>query len=230
VNRGGVWRTGDGGSSWSDLSGGGVTDTSVKALAMSPQNAMLLYAGSDGGSLYKTVNGGGAWTNGNLTGVSFVALVVDPTSSSTVYAATTGAVQKTTTGGTSWMPLSTGLPAAPTITALAMEGGNPMALWLGLQSGTVYRSVDAGATWTAVGGLSAKPITALATPPTRAGVAIVGTGGDGVQYTTDGGMSYRTLNGGLESLSIASLAFDRGDPTVVYAGTVSGGVYRATIP
>ena len=74
-----------------------------------------VYAGMNGGGVFKTTNAGGSWSavNTGLTDTFVTALAVDATTTpSTVYAGTQdGGVFKTTNGGGSWRAVNTVLRA-----------------------------------------------------------------------------------------------------------------------
>ena len=88
---------------------------SAGALAVDPASPSTVYAGMNGGGVFKTTNAGGSWSavNTGLTDTFVTALAVDATTTpSTVYAGTQdGGVFKTTNGGGSWSAVNTGLRA-----------------------------------------------------------------------------------------------------------------------
>jgi len=232
INFGGIWKTVDSGASWIQQTTG-VTDNAIVALAMAPSDPMLLYAGTNSGTIYKTTNGGTQWTSGNSpVATTAQSLIIDPTASATVYVAAVtaanAAIQKTTTGSTSWSPLTTGLPSMGNVNVMAIDGASNMTLYAGLDSGAVYRSTDGGASWSSTTTFTTAAVIALAAHPTAAGILLAGTQSAGVYRSTDGGTTWSAINGGLESLQINALAFDRANPTQVYAGTLNAGVYQAS--
>jgi photosystem II stability/assembly factor-like uncharacterized protein len=128
---GGVWKTTDGGTTWTPL-----TDTqttlSMGAIAIAPSNHLVLYAGTGeannsldsnfGRGILHSTDGGGTWTLSmgpggifNTNRLTCSKIVVDPTNANIAYAAiaafgnngaaraanTTG-IYKTTDGGTTW--------------------------------------------------------------------------------------------------------------------------------
>src|SRR5437879_815091 len=70
---GGVWRTRDGGMSWSNLSDGFFRRASVGALALAPSDPNVLYAGmgeccirgnvSHGDGVYRSTDAGSTWAH-----------------------------------------------------------------------------------------------------------------------------------------------------------------------
>ncbi|HKA56188.1 MAG TPA: hypothetical protein VKJ47_21255, partial [Candidatus Binatia bacterium] len=70
----------------------GLTNTSIYALAVDPTTVSTLYAGTDGGGVYKSTDGGQHWTaiNTGLTNIHVTALALDPRTPTTVYAGTGG--------------------------------------------------------------------------------------------------------------------------------------------
>ena len=62
----------------------------VRALAIDPANPATLYAGTSGGGVFKSTDGGGSWTviNTGLTSTDVRALAIDPANPATVYAGT----------------------------------------------------------------------------------------------------------------------------------------------
>ena len=102
----------------------------VTQIAVGPTNSQIAFATFSGfsscpasgstpacdglGHVFMTLNGGGAWTNidGNLPDTPVNDIVIDPNdlTEQTLYVATDVGVFVTTTGGTSWSELATGLP------------------------------------------------------------------------------------------------------------------------
>src|SRR5256885_4500564 len=88
---GGVFKSTDGGGSWS-AANVGLSATSVLALAIDPQASITLYAGTSGGGVFKSSDGGGSWSaaNGGPNATSVLALAIDPQASITLSAGTRG--------------------------------------------------------------------------------------------------------------------------------------------
>src|SRR6266542_3100797 len=77
----------------------------VNALAVDPVTPATVYAGTNGGGVFKSGNGGGSWAavNAGLTNLNVSALTIDPATPATVYAGTDGGgVFKSVNGGGSW--------------------------------------------------------------------------------------------------------------------------------
>ena len=226
-----VIKTSDGGSSsWSVLSAG-----SDRSLAMAKQDSMILYSGTS-----KSINGGTTWATSNLpANGDVVHIVIDASSSSTVYAIDATSFHKTIDSGATWSSTAMGLPTMnATFTSLAADAA-PNTLYLGgyttstdtppVVTGHVYRSTDGGDHWTEMStGLPPVPVLCLAAHPTRAGVVYAGTQGGGIVTTQDGGTSWTAYNAGLDDVFVNAIAFDPSDPTILYAGTAGAGVYRTT--
>lgn len=90
----GVYRSSDGGGSWSNASNG-LVGADVRALLVDRTTPSTVYAGSIGtytnpGGVYKSLNSGGVWRSisGTLPSNSVVALARDPVDANTLYAGT----------------------------------------------------------------------------------------------------------------------------------------------
>ena len=77
----------------------GLTNTYVHALAIDPATPSHLYAGTYGGGVFKSTNGGGNWSavNTGLTNTDVRALAIDPATPTTLYAGTTAACSRART-------------------------------------------------------------------------------------------------------------------------------------
>ena len=130
---GGVWKTINGGTSWTPLTDGQST-LFMGAIALAPSSPNTIYAGTgeannSGDSFYgrgvlKSTDGGTTWKLLGTTLFNHVAIskiVVDPTNANTVYVAIDGnasngsfssgnvGVWKSTDGGTTWKNTTTGI-------------------------------------------------------------------------------------------------------------------------
>ena len=159
--RPGVFKTTNGGASWTGASSGlpSVEFGSVVALAIDPQTPTTAYAGTFG-SVFKTTDGGMTWSAANSAlPCCYVAtaLIVDPRNPSTIYGtALAGTVIKSTDGGASWSA------ARPPVTAfccgsLTIDLQSPNVVYLGGAYG-VFKSTDGGKTWADTGLPSARDI------------------------------------------------------------------------
>src|SRR5438094_875201 len=81
----------------------------VYTLALHPQTATTVYAGTCGGGVFKSTDGGATWSASGLTDASVLALALDPQTPTTLYAGTYGGgVFKSTDGGTTWSAMNAG--------------------------------------------------------------------------------------------------------------------------
>jgi photosystem II stability/assembly factor-like uncharacterized protein len=115
---GGLYRSRDGGGSWSPSSSGIPPGTGITSLAIDPLSADVLYAGTTIG-VYRSADGGDAWwpLNDGLTNLSVSALALDPTDTTLLYAGTNG-------GGVFRMRLANGNAGlcSPSPSALCLGG------------------------------------------------------------------------------------------------------------
>ncbi|MCX6225602.1 MAG: T9SS type A sorting domain-containing protein [Bacteroidia bacterium] len=199
---GGIWKSIDGGTNWSDV-GYGMESMTFGAIAIDPKNPETVYAGSGesvlfvstafpGKGLFKSTDGGQSWTVitngiGNLT--HFSDLEVSPYNSNIILA--------TLASGYS---LSGGV--------LPNEG--------------IWRSIDGGTTWSRTLDLQdAFDIAFHPADPSKAYAAIGGTNGTpGFFISNDQGATWVQSNSGLLLPTTGGrMQFDiaKSDPNIIYA-------------
>jgi hypothetical protein len=159
-----------------------MTVDDVLSLAIDPVTPAILYAGTYGGGVFRSANGGGSWTaiNTGLTGTNVYDLAIDPTTPTTLYAVMSGdGVYRSTNSGGNWTAINTGL-AGLFINDLAIDPVTPLTIYAAT-SGGVYRTVDGGISWSAFNdGLADTSVNALAIDPAMPSIVYAGTRGAGV--------------------------------------------------
>ena len=196
---GGVWRTTDGGASWTPLTDFMPT-TSMGALAIDPINENNIYAGTGeanyanhcryGLGIFKSTDGGDTWVQlaeETFAGRTFSRLVVNPDNPQVLYGAVAAA------GG------------FPALAAAKLHPGRygPMG---------IFRSEDGGTTWTQLlNGLpndAASDVAIDPSDPTTVYAAIgnvFGAAHNGIYKSVDGGASWTKLEGGLPTTSVGRI-------------------------
>ena len=151
------------------------------------------------------------------------------------FGATGGGLWKTTDGGESWAPITDGQIHSSSVGALAVSDSNPDILFIGMgeacirgniQPGDgVYKSTDAGKTWTHVGFGASQAISKIRIHPSNPQIVFVASFGRygtpseerGIYKSTDGGATWRrTLfrdprTGGVD------ISIDPHNPNVMFA-------------
>lgn len=234
-----VFKSSDGGASWS-VASDGITDFSILCLAVDPANADVAYAGTQLGAIFKTTNGGTSWSKvgtGLPSTTTVEEIAIDRNNPSVLYAAISvifldarGGVYKSTDGGASWTAANSGIFAAR-IDSVAVDPSNSNVVWAGCNYRCesdirLYRSANAGASWSGPF-ISQEPL---------AFIYDVAVGANAVAYViVDLGAVYRSTNNGgswtratgLPGFSSGtSLGVDASGNNVYWAG--ANGVYRST--
>ena len=86
----GVWRSADGGATWTQSTTGLPNNFRLNALALDPKTTSTLYVGTNGDGVYKSTDAGRTWapTGEALRKEIVLSLAVDPGASATIYAGT----------------------------------------------------------------------------------------------------------------------------------------------
>ncbi|MEZ4863370.1 MAG: hypothetical protein R3C14_18780 [Caldilineaceae bacterium] len=166
---GGVWKTTNGGQSWTPLTDN-QPSLAIGALTLDPQNPNIVYAGTGeptlgldnyyGAGLLKSTDGGQSWTvlGANVFGgLGVTRIAVDPTDANVLYVATAATgirgpatpprgVYKSTDGGQSWRALATCSDCAGT-SDLLLNPATPTTLYAGFYDYGIFRSTDGGESW-----------------------------------------------------------------------------------
>lgn len=216
---------------------------SITALVINPQNTQEMYAGTFGGGVYKTENGGATWQSASwgLIDGYIQSLAIDPKTPATVYAGMyTYGVYKTTDGGATWSPTGPGLNHDAIVYDLQVDPLNPNNVYAGTRSknpvleppwgGGVFKSTNGGETWTEQNnGLIEDWVYSLAIDPTNPSIIYAALHTQGISKSTDGAATWTTINSGLDDTSGRSVVIDPLNPQNVYFATWHyGQVFKST--
>ncbi len=151
------------------------------------------------------------------------------------FGATGGGLWKTVDGGDTWSPITDGKITAASVGAVAVSETNPDIVYLGtgetcirgniMPGDGVYKSTDAGKTWTHVGFRQSHGISKIRIHPTNPDIVFVASFGKysapseerGVFKSTDGGATWRRVLFRDDRTGAIDISIDRNDPMIVYA-------------
>ncbi len=204
----GVWKTTDGGWSWSHLS------SEVRPIPLLSVGGSLL-GGKQPGML-RSEDDGATWTQvPELRGVNVLSVAADPFTPGVAWVGAEGqGVLRTLDSGHTWVASRRGLGATD-IQAFAFDPFRPRTLYAAASLGGLQRSADAGASWSRLVPRSRLDIQSLAADPRHPGLLYAATA-RGVFVSRDRGGEWQQ-----------SLAEPQGILTVVVDPLRPGFVYAA---
>ena len=225
-----------------------VLTVSVTASAQATYNPALW-----AGMRYRMI---GPERGGRVTAVTGV-----PSEPYTFYMGSTGGgVWKTTDAGHTWVNVSDGFFPVASMGAVEVSLSNPDVVYAGTGSSKIrsnvsigrgiYKSIDAGKTWTFAGLRDVGQIATVRVHPTNPDIVYVAASGNpfvpnkerGVYRSTDGGKTWKQVFFLSDSAGAADLELQPGNPNVIFAclwhaqrkpwtiisGAREGGIYKST--
>ncbi len=220
-------------SLWSAVGPAGGDARAIEAV---PAEAGHLYLGTTDSWIYESLDQGGSWHRlaklGDSDDLVLDSIVVDAANAATVYAAAWkvdepgGGLWVSHDGGKDWTA-EQGL-RGQSIRALAQAPSDPRTLFAGTLEG-VFRSTDAGASWTLISPPGSKEIhevESLAVDPADAEIVYAGTW-HLPWKTTDGGRNWKSIKQGvIEDSDVFSIIVDPVRPRTVFLSACSG-IYKS---
>jgi len=240
----GLYKSTNGGASWTRVATTGNVGSYISQVTIDPTNTSIVYVSGSLG-VVKSTNGGATWASTG-SGSNANCVLIDPSNPQVLYCTTggysTNTVRKSTNAGGSWTALGGGLPTSGVSRAqLAMAASNPSVLYASIASSSgygllgLYRTTDAGATWTLQAstpnylGSQGWYDNVVTVHPTDPNFVVVG--GLDVYTSADGGvtLTQRTnwATSSSSNMSHADIHFLGYRGSVLYCGS-DGGVYKST--
>ncbi|HEX6632075.1 MAG TPA: glycosyl hydrolase, partial [Gemmatimonadaceae bacterium] len=151
------------------------------------------------------------------------------------FGATGGGLWKTTDGGENWAPVTDGQITSSSVGAVAVSESDPNVVYIGtgeaeirgniMPGDGVYKSTDAGKTWTHVGFHDSDAIARIRVHPTNPDIVFVASFGKygapseerGLFKSTDGGKTWKRVLYRDAKTGAVAVVFDRTNPNVMYA-------------
>ncbi|MDE3058791.1 MAG: hypothetical protein KGJ59_12630, partial [Bacteroidota bacterium] len=238
----GIQKSTDGGITWSGL---GFSDM-VRAIATDPQNASVVYAGTESDGVFKSTDGGATWVSmkSNLTDPASLrvhSLLVNPLLTSNIVAGTDAGPFFILSFPGNWFPVSTGLrdsvaqSLALGIIDTVNISQNSLKLYLGTKGNDVSQRVKPVQGGLYVGSVSAllweplftknADVNSIFIPVLNPSKIIIGTS-DGVYSLQSDGSGVGRVDAGIRDNRIASVAVGSQHPGLMYAAVFGGGVFK----
>ncbi|MBI4089890.1 MAG: hypothetical protein HY421_00640 [Candidatus Kerfeldbacteria bacterium] len=233
---GGVFRSDDGGTTWNAVANAGTTakgkpiridHLDIEFIRIDPVTSATVYLGTRGAGLYRSDDSGDRWVTTGLGAGTYVALAIDPSAPSILYAASGGVITKSGDGGATWKPIYVESKPDRTITDLAIQPTDSSVLLAATNRGDVLLSRDYGNTWQLLSSLTTVDhINRLLFPPANGTTVYALTRASGLFRSTDGGASWQSMKQSLQpfpgSTSISSVATVTGRSDTLYLASGYG--------
>ena len=202
---GGIWKTTDGGDSWTPISDF-IGSIGVSAIIVDPVNPDIVYIATGDGDasdnysigVLKSLDGGSTW---NTTGLNWStsatdlirAMVMHPNDNNILLLASNNGIYRTTNAGTSWT-----LEQSGNFYDIELKPQATSNTFYACTKTQIYRSTNSGDTWSSQHTLSGTNRIALATSEDNPDYVYAlaskssGSGFHGVYRSTNSGVSYST--------------------------------------
>lgn len=229
-NDGGIWRTVDGGATWTNLNGNLAVNQFYPGVALHPSNASVALGGMQDTGTAKYA-GTAVW-NMVVGGDGVVAAFDRNIPDSRWYASWQYlGLLRTDNNGASFTSIDGGIEKTGVlfIAQFAMDPNNSDVLIAGTNN--VWRTTNRGASWTSNSPDFSQGIFVLAFAPSESSTYYVGTAAGEVSVTRNTGSTWTNVSAGLPIRFISDIAVGSTDPQEVYvtvSGFGSGHVFRST--
>ena len=225
----GVYRTSDGGNSWSRISSSSTEIKNIESIAVDPKNPNTVYAGT-WHLAWKTPDGGTTWQHinkGMIDDSDVFSVIVDSTNPSIVFASACSGIYKSETGGDLFKKIQ-GIPfSARRTRVLKMDPSNPQIVYAGTTEG-LWKTTDEGTTWKRVTNPEVV-VNDVMVDPRNSSRVLLATDRSGVLASDDGAQTFTASNHGYTHRYVSSILADNHDAGTIYVGVVNdkeqGGVF-----
>ncbi len=234
VENGELFKSTDGGNNFNSIAPYlGIEGNWTTPYVLNPAHHNTIVAGFT--DVYRSYNGGNSWTDISgskisLSGGFINALVIAPSDTNYIYAATYSDIMRTTDDGNTWTDITGSLPVFQSaIIGIAVSSYDPQKIWVtfsGYQDTIkVFASNDGGATWTNYSGtLPNIPVDCITYQPNSKDVLYIGT--DFGVFLRDSTMSdWTAYNNGLPNVTVNQLEIVPSD-SQLRAATYGRGMWK----
>ena len=215
-NDGGLYKTTNGGNTWTDLSNGLII-SQMYTVGLSQSNNSILCGLQDNGTKGLI---GGVWDD--VGGGDGMECFINPVTPTVMYRSTQrGSLSRSINGGANWSGIT---PSGESgkgawITPFTIDPSTPTTIYCAYKS--VYKSINQGTNWTKIGSNILSDtnavFTLLAIAPSNSNTIYAAVSKD-IYRTTDGGTVWSKVTGNLllSSTNITWIAVSPKDPNTVY--------------
>ncbi len=209
----------------------------TRAIEFDPQHPNIMYAGGDGG-VWKSLDTGASWlplTDNSLPNLSVNTIAIDPVNPDTFYVGTGhcengippyagSGLYRSTDGGANFEPVTIPNGGASYVKVLVDPSDHNVILASSFDKNILFRSTDAGSTWTQVSSVGGLVWNMIATPAPNSVLYASSTAGiyksvnDGATWTKTTSSSNFITNIGRSALASPAMA-----PNKVFALVTDGG-------
>ncbi len=223
--RGKIYKSENSGTDWKEIYTEPADGTVITALAASPFDGNVLYAGTSEGAIFKTTSGGESWSNLTKAPSAVTSIAFDAASADAVYFAIfKGGILGTRDGGKTFSDLAKNIEGgrklrrASQVFSIAADPREAGILYAGLDEG-IMKSANFGETWDPLNILESSkgfPVRAIAVNPQNS-KEIIYSSAQAVYKSIDGGVQWSTAQ--LQTSKIVSVfKYDPQNPGTIYLG------------
>jgi photosystem II stability/assembly factor-like uncharacterized protein len=213
-----------------------IAGVDVLTMAVSPENADMIYLGTAANGLFMTKDGGENWTQVAFADKAY-GLVFDPKNPDVMYGSGVlngrAKIYKRIQEGQEWSEIYTEPSDGTVISTLAISKANANVLYAGTNAGIIIKTTDGGKTWVNLKAdqMPSSPIVSIAFDSANDQHVFFASAQEGVWETKNGGQNIEDVTKQIDKIgntsSVYTLTTDPYLAGVVYVGTGSG-IFKRT--